>query len=196
MLYRSMQKILLIISVLLLTGSIVYYYTSSEKEEEQIAMNRAILETNQGNITIELLPDKAPNTVDNFVRLANEGFYDGTRFHRVIEDFMVQGGDPLSKSKDNMGRWGTGGPGYTFDDEENDVQMVQGVLAMANSGPNTNGSQFFIITAEETPWLQGRHTAFGRVTEGMDVVMAIQSMDTGPNDIPEEDVILQKVTIE
>jgi len=154
----------------------------------------AVLKTSKGNITIDLLRSEAPNTVDNFVKLAKEGFYDGTRFHRVITDFMIQGGDPLSKD-DDRAFWGTGGPGYQFDDERNDVKLERGVLAMANSGPNTNGSQFFIITAAETPWLQGRHTAFGMVSAGLDVVTEIEGIKTDGNDIALEDVFIEGIEI-
>ncbi|PIR44854.1 MAG: peptidylprolyl isomerase [Candidatus Vogelbacteria bacterium CG10_big_fil_rev_8_21_14_0_10_51_16] len=148
-----------------------------------------ILETNKGDITLELYFDKAPNTVENFVRLAKEGFYDGTKFHRVISGFMIQGGDPLSKS-DNSARWGTGGPGYAFADEINNELLVAGVLAMANSGPDTNGSQFFVVTAKETPWLDGKHTVFGRVIRGMDVVREIERVPTDLYDRPRDPVVL------
>ena len=132
----------------------------------------AVIETSAGEITLELWPDKAPQTVGNFVGLARQGFYDGTIFHRVIHDFMIQGGCPQGT--------GTGGPGYTFADEINDQKLVAGVLAMANAGPNTNGSQFFIITASATPWLDGAHTGFGRVIGGQDVVDALGTTPTGP----------------
>jgi len=138
----------------------------------------AVIETNAGDIRLELWPDKAPQTVGNFVGLARQGFYDGTTFHRVIRDFMIQGGCPQGT--------GTGGPGYTFKDEINDEKLVKGVLAMANAGPNTNGSQFFIITAAATPWLDGAHTGFGRVTGGEDVVEALGTAPTGRGDRPVE----------
>lgn len=157
----------------------------------------AVIKTNMGSITLELFKDKSPNTVDNFVKLASSGFYDGTKFHRVIKDFMIQGGDPNSRNPD-WSTHGMGGPGYAFNDEFNDVPLVAGVLAMANAGPNTNGSQFFIVTAESTPWLDGKHTAFGRVTDGMDVVKAIEavSVDHNRGDHPIVDVIVEKVIIE
>src|SRR5213083_3818563 len=125
-------------------------------------MSAATLHTNKGAIAIELFDEDAPKTVENFRKLARDGFYDGLSFHRVIRDFMVQGGCPLGT--------GTGGPGYTFEDEINDHKVIRGALAMANAGPNTNGSQFFVVTAEATPWLDGKHTVFGRVTSGMDIV--------------------------
>lgn len=155
-----------------------------------------ILETSLGVITVELWPALAPKTVENFITLAERGFYDGTFFHRVIPNFMIQGGDPLTREfPEDRARHGTGGPGYTFPDEINEMKLVRGVLAMANGGPNTNGSQFFIITAPATDWLDGKHTAFGRVTEGLDVVDAISRVKTDSRDHPVEEVILQKVII-
>lgn len=157
----------------------------------------ATLHTSEGDIVISFFSN-VPKTVWNFVTLAETGFYDGTRFHRVIEGFMVQGGDPLSKDTALKSRWGQGGPGYTFDDEPSDVLLERGVIAMANSGPNTNGSQFFIITAPATPWLQGAHTPFARVVEGMGIVDAISQMEvTGPNDdIPVNPVVVESVVLE
>ena len=171
--------------------------TPITKEENPI-MNTAIFKTNLGEITLELYPDKAPKTVENFVKLAQSGFYNGTLFHRVIKDFMIQGGDPNTKSEPkNWAIHGTGGPDYKFADEFNDVKIVNGVLAMANSGPNTNGSQFFIVTAPATPWLDGKHTAFGRVTAGLDIVEKIEAVatDKAKGDHPVEDVILQEVVV-
>jgi peptidyl-prolyl cis-trans isomerase B (cyclophilin B) len=134
------------------------------------SMSEATLHTNAGPVTIELFDDDAPKTVENFRKLAADGFYDGLIFHRVIQDFMIQGGCPEGT--------GTGGPGYAFEDEINDHKVVRGAFAMANAGPNTNGSQFFIVTAEEAPWLDGKHTVFGRVSDGMDSVTAIESTPT------------------
>ena len=150
-------------------------------------MTSATLHTNKGAIDVELFDDDAPKTVDNFLKLARDGFYDGVIFHRVIPDFMVQGGDPTGT--------GSGGPGYTFEDEFNDNKVVRGALAMANAGPNTNGSQFFIVTAEACPWLDGKHTVFGRVTEGMDVVDAISAVDRDARDKPNEDVVIERVEV-
>ena len=147
----------------------------------------ATLHTNHGAIELELFPADAPKTVQNFEDLARKGFYDGVIFHRVIPDFMIQGGDPQGT--------GTGGPGYTFEDEINDHKVVRGALAMANAGPNTNGSQFFIVTAEACPWLDGKHTVFGRVTGGMDVADAISQVETGPGDKPREDVVIERVDL-
>ena len=150
-------------------------------------MTNATLQTNHGAIELELFDDDAPKTVENFLKLARDGFYDGVIFHRVIEDFMIQGGDPTGT--------GMGGPGYQFEDEFNDHKVERGALAMANAGPNTNGSQFFIVTTEAAPWLDGKHTVFGRVTSGMDVVDAIEKVDTGPNDRPREDVRIESVQV-
>ena len=147
----------------------------------------ATIETNHGTIQLELFDEEAPETVANFRKLASEGFYDGLVFHRVIGNFMIQGGCPNGT--------GTGGPGYTFDDEFNEHPIVRGTLAMANAGPNTNGSQFFIVTAEATPWLDGKHTAFGQVTSGMDVVDTIQSQPTDARDKPVDDVRMDKVSV-
>ena len=150
-------------------------------------MSAATLHTNHGPIAIELYDDDAPKTVDNFVGLARKGFYDGVIFHRIIPDFMIQGGDPTGT--------GSGGPGYTFEDEANDHPIARGALAMANAGPNTNGSQFFIVTADACPWLDGKHTVFGRVTGGMDVVNAISALETDGRDRPREDVVIERVEL-
>src|SRR5438876_11798886 len=139
-------------------------------------MSNATLHTNHGAIEVELFSDDAPKTVENFEGLARKGFYDGVIFHRVIPDFMVQGGDPEGT--------GTGGPGYTFDDEINDHKVERGALAMANAGPNTNGSQFFIVTAEACPWLDGKHTVFGRVSDGVDVLDSLERAPTDAADRP------------
>jgi peptidyl-prolyl cis-trans isomerase B (cyclophilin B) len=140
-----------------------------------------------GTIELELYADDAPETVANFAKLAGDGFYDGLIFHRVIPDFMIQAGCPQGT--------GTGGPGYKFDDEINDHRIVKGTLAMANAGPNTNGSQFFIVTADACPWLDGKHTVFGRVTNGMDVVDAISGLDTDGSDRPRDEVTIQRVEL-
>ncbi len=155
----------------------------------------AVMSTSMGDITIKLNSNDAPNTVANFVKLAKGGFYDGTKFHRVIPDFMVQGGDPLTKDDSLMGQWGTGGPGYAFEDEihENNYNKV-GTISMANSGPNTNGSQFFINVADNN-FLDGKHTVFGIITGGMDVVNSIALVPTEGADRPVEAVIINFVTI-
>lgn len=156
---------------------------------------QATLKTSKGDIELELDGPVAPLTVGNFVALAQKNFYDHTLFHRIIPDFMIQGGDPLTKDPANKARFGTGDPGYKFQDEINPNKLVRGAIAMANSGPNTNGSQFFIITAEATPWLDGKHTYFGKVMSGMDVVDAIVKVDRDANDLPLEPVVIQSVTI-
>lgn len=156
--------------------------------------DRAILRTNYGNIKIKFYNADAPMTVNNFLKLSSAGFYNGVKFHRVIRQFMIQSGDP--KSKDN--NWdddGIGGPGYAFKDEINSHKLARGSLAMANSGPNTNGSQFFIVTAGTAPWLDGKHTNFGEVIEGMDVVDKIENVKTGVNDHPVEDVVINGVEL-
>ena len=150
-------------------------------------MTPATLQTNHGAIAIELFDDDAPKTVENFLKLARDGFYNGVIFHRVIPDFMVQGGDPTGT--------GSGGPGYQFEDEFNDNKVVRGALAMANAGPNTNGSQFFIVTTEAASWLDGKHTVFGRVTDGMDVVDTISALQTDARDRPREDVVIDRVDV-
>ena len=150
-------------------------------------MTNATMQTNHGPIELELFDEDAPKTVENFKKLASDGFYDGIIFHRVIEDFMIQGGDPTGT--------GSGGPGYQFEDEANEHAVVRGALAMANAGPNTNGSQFFIVTADACPWLDGKHTVFGRVTNGMDVVDEISRVDTGPGDRPRDDVRIESIAL-
>jgi cyclophilin family peptidyl-prolyl cis-trans isomerase len=150
-------------------------------------VSRATLNTNKGPIELELYPDEAPKTVENFTKLAADGFYDGLTFHRVIPDFMIQGGCPLGT--------GSGGPGYEFEDEFNEHKVDRGALAMANAGPNTNGSQFFIVTAEAAPWLDGKHTVFGRVTGGQDVVDRISAVERDARDRPVEPVTIDSVEL-
>src|ERR1700761_6372938 len=150
-------------------------------------MSTATMQTTEGPIVFELFDDDAPKTVENFKKLSGQGFYDGLTFHRVIKDFMIQGGCPLGT--------GTGGPGYTFEDEFNDHKVVRGALAMANAGPNTNGSQFFLVTTDEAPWLDGKHTVFGHITEGMDAVDAIEGLPTDSRDRPEEPAVIESVEL-
>jgi cyclophilin family peptidyl-prolyl cis-trans isomerase len=150
-------------------------------------MTNATIQTNHGAIEVELFDEDAPKTVENFTKLAKDGFYDGVIFHRVIPDFMIQGGDPTGT--------GSGGPGYQFEDEQNQHGVERGVLAMANAGPNTNGSQFFIVTADACPWLDGKHTVFGRVTSGMDVVDAISELETDGSDRPRDEVVMESVRV-
>ena len=151
-------------------------------------MTTATMQTNQGPIRLELFPEDAPKTVANFEKLAREGFYDGLTFHRVIPDFMIQGGCPRGD--------GTGGPGYTFEDEFNRHKVVRGALAMANAGPNTNGSQFFIVTTKAASWLDGKHTVFGTVTEGMDVVDRISALPRDARDMPREPATIDRVELD
>jgi cyclophilin family peptidyl-prolyl cis-trans isomerase len=150
-------------------------------------VSEAVLHTTAGAVTVELFDDDAPKTVANFRKLASEGFYDGLVFHRVIPDFMIQGGCPEGT--------GTGGPGYTFEDEINHHRIVRGALAMANAGPNTNGSQFFIVTTEAAPWLDGKHTVFGQVSDGMETVESIESTPTGAGDRPDEPQVIERVEL-
>jgi cyclophilin family peptidyl-prolyl cis-trans isomerase len=151
------------------------------------AMSHAAMRTSEGVIIFELFDDDAPKTVKNFKKLASEGFYDGLTFHRIIKDFMAQGGDPEGT--------GTGGPGYQFEDEFNDHKVVRGALAMANAGPNTNGSQFFIVTADEAPWLDGKHTVFGQVVEGEDVLENLNNVETGGADRPLTPVYISSIEL-
>jgi cyclophilin family peptidyl-prolyl cis-trans isomerase len=150
-------------------------------------VSSATIHTSKGAIAVELFDEDAPKTVSNFTKLAGDGFYDGVIFHRVIPDFMIQGGDPTGT--------GSGGPGYQFEDEFNQHKVERGALAMANAGPNTNGSQFFIVTADACPWLDGKHTVFGKVTAGMDVVDEIQSVDRDARDRPHDDVTIDRVEL-
>ena len=215
-----MKTVIAYVVVLIVIGGVIFAFekyanpvaapsntatNSSGDTREQAAANTppedtadviAELDTNFGLIELVLFTKDAPKTVANFSKLAKDRFYNGTKFHRVIKGFMIQGGDPNSKDND----WsddGRGGPGYTFGDEINSRKLVRGVVAMANSGPNTNGSQFFIVTAESTPWLDGKHTVFGRVTKGMDVVDKIENVptDTTKGDHPTQDVVIQEVKI-
>ena len=150
-------------------------------------MSEAVLHTTAGPVTVELFDEDAPKTVENFRKLASDGFYDGLTFHRVIPDFMIQGGCPEGT--------GTGGPGYTFEDEINEHKIVRGALAMANAGPDTNGSQFFVVTAQEASWLDGKHTVFGQVTDGMDAVVNIEKTETDPRDKPVEPQLIERVEL-
>lgn len=148
---------------------------------------QATMSTSEGDIVFELYPNEAPKTVENFTKLAKDGFYDGLTFHRIISDFMIQGGCPEGT--------GRGGPGYTFEDEFNEHKVVRGALAMANAGPNTNGSQFFIVTKEDASWLDGKHTVFGTVVEGMDVVDKLEALETDGMDRPINGALIEKLSI-
>jgi peptidyl-prolyl cis-trans isomerase B (cyclophilin B) len=150
-------------------------------------MSTATMKTSEGEIVFELFDEDAPKTVENFRKLAGDGFYDGLNFHRVIKDFMIQGGCPEGT--------GSGGPGYSFEDEFNSHKIVRGALAMANAGPNTNGSQFFIVTADACPWLDGKHTVFGQITDGADVAERIQGVVTDGADQPAEPILIESITL-
>ncbi|TSC72063.1 MAG: peptidyl-prolyl cis-trans isomerase B (cyclophilin B) [Parcubacteria group bacterium Gr01-1014_70] len=188
--------------IFLLSQQGVSFVPEEEKQTDTdgpgtVTLDKATLadiETSFGTVTVQLFPEDAPKTVENFVKLATSGFYNGTSFHRVIKGFMIQGGDPNSKD-DDWSDDGQGGPGYSFDDEINTHKLVRGALAMANSGPNTNGSQFFIVTAADTPWLDGKHTVFGRVVGGMEVVDTIEAANTNENDHPLENITVQRITV-
>ncbi|KKP24976.1 MAG: Peptidylprolyl isomerase [Candidatus Nomurabacteria bacterium GW2011_GWE1_32_28] len=161
---------------------------------ENTKIMKAILHTNKGDITIQFNPS-TPKTVENFIKLAREGFYDGTKFHRVIKDFMSQGGDPLSKDDLKKDSWGTGGPGYQFADEINDENSNEvGTISMANAGPNTNGSQFFINAADNN-FLDTKHTVFGKVVDGLDVALAINSVKVDSSDKPLEPIVIESITV-
>lgn len=192
--------VLAAIILLVLAGYFIFMKNDSAKPEsenvsQKISGKVAVMETNFGDIKIELFSADAPNTVENFVSLGKVGFYDGVKFHRVIKGFMIQGGDPLSKDDAMRARWGTGGPGYAFADElRPNNHNVAGTIAMANAGPNTNGSQFFINVANND-YLDGKHTVFGKVVEGMDVVSRIENTPTEGSDRPVSDVIIKSVKI-
>ncbi len=156
--------------------------------------SQALIKTNLGDIKVSLYGQKSPNTVNNFLNLAKLGFYKNIKFHRVMPGFMIQAGDPYTKTE-NTAIYGTGGPGYTFADEINQEKLVKGSLAMANAGPNTNGSQFFIVSADSTPWLDGAHTNFGEVIEGMSVVETIEKVKTNDKALPLSDVIIKEIVI-
>lgn len=205
------QSLLVLTAIMLLTGCATQPPSAPEApiHDETISMtqrhlpphqdlaaeySQAVMHTNKGDIVIEFYGDKSPVTVNNFMNLAQEGFYNGIRFHRVIKDFMIQGGDPLSKEEDRRYH-GTGGPEYKFGDEFNNEPLVRGSLAMANSGPNTNGSQFFIVTADATPWLDGRHTNFGHVIQGMNVVDEIEGVQVDARDNPIDPVVIESIEL-
>ena len=186
--FKPVYGIAALLLIIVLVGGIILMNNSSGP--------KVILETNHGNIEIELFSDKAPNTVNNFVSLAQDGFYDGTRFHRVIKGFMNQGGCPNSKDVALKNLWGMGDPGYKFNCEIHSENFnVKGTISMANAGPNTNGSQFF-LNAGNNDWLNCGHTVFGRVVAGMDVVEKINSVQTGPRDIPIEEVVIIRAVVQ
>lgn len=197
--YSLTISILLVLAIGIIAGW--FYFTRKDNKNDMTngstevsGVKSAVLKTNMGDIEIEFFAAEAPLAVENFINLSKSGFYNDTKFHRVIKDFMIQGGDPSSKEADKS-KYGFGGPGYTFADEQTNIKLERGVMAMANSGPNTNGSQFFIITADATPWLDGKHTPFARVIAGMDVVDKIENAPTGQNDIPVTDVVVNSIEL-
>ncbi len=199
-----------LIAISLATIFIFSLITSSMNKENEFAasavsavnhsVSGVVIQTNKGSIEIDFYPDKAPMTVNNFIKLVDSGFYDGTKFHRVIPNFMIQGGDPLTKDDSMKSKWGTGGPGYTFDDEiGKDNRNLIGTISMANAGPNTNGSQFFINVADND-FLDTKHTVFGKVTKGMDVVEKISEVKTelnssGEKSLPVDDVVIERIVL-
>ena len=205
-----MNKIyILVVVALVLVGGFIFFNQGGggsdavviEKEdinqENNIPMSIiAVMQTNKGVIELELFSNDAPKTVENFVKLAQEGFYDGVKFHRVIKGFMLQGGDPLSKDDSRQAEWGTGGPGYAFEDEiHTNNRNIVGTIAMANAGPNTNGSQFFINTADNS-FLDTKHTVFGKVIAGAEVVSQIENTETDGSDRPIEHIVIESITIQ
>lgn len=199
---QQSTKTLLAIGAIIILVGVAVYFTIARRDTTQplptptpSAMTTAILHTNLGDITLELDTTNTPNTAENFRKLASQGFYDGTKFHRVIEGFMIQGGDPLTKDDSMKDRWGTGGPGYKFNDEIKPTNNnAAGTISMANAGPNTNGSQFFINVADNG-FLNGKHTVFGHVTAGYDIVEKVSHVATDPNDRPLEPVVITSVEI-
>ncbi|MEJ5262376.1 MAG: peptidylprolyl isomerase [Ignavibacterium sp.] len=187
-----MKKIMFALFILVLANQILFPQQKKDKKKMVDSMTVAVIQTNMGTIELELFADKTPKTVENFVGLANKGYYNGVIFHRVIDNFMIQGGDPTGTGRGGQSLWGG-----KFEDEivPELKHNSEGILSMANAGPNTNGSQFF-ITLKETPWLDGRHTVFGKVINGMDVVKAIGKVQTNQQDRPLKDVVMEKVTIE
>jgi len=205
----STKQIIASILFLIFVGAMIFLAinkTEKVKVESDVNVNnlidfneknmKATIQTNKGNIVLELYAEQTPKTAGNFAKLAKEGFYDGTKFHRVIAGFMIQGGDPQTKDDSLQMMWGTGGPGYQFADEiVSGLSNVTGTISMANAGPNTNGSQFFINVADNT-FLDGKHAVFGRVLEGMDIVFAISQVEKNQRDVPVESIILEKVIVE
>lgn len=198
------KDILIVIAGLLFLGGIIYLVgmretnpnptpsTDSTNTTQETSDMKAVISTTMGDITLDLYPKEAPKTVDNFKRLAEKGYYNGVIFHRVIPDFMIQGGDPTG-----TGSGGESADGGKFADEFNSHKMVEGSLAMANAGPNTNGSQFFIVTSQRSmSYLDGKHTVFGQVTAGLDVAYAISKVEVGPGDKPKTEVKITGIKVE
>lgn len=212
----TLKQVVVAILVLVMLAGIIIFATNKvepnkidnnnvaevkeEQKENLTELNeknmKVTITTNKGNIVLELFSEQTPKTAGNFAKLAKEGFYDGTKFHRVIDGFMIQGGDPQTKDDSLQMRWGTGGPGYQFEDEiVAGLSNVVGTISMANAGPNTNGSQFFINVGDNT-FLDGKHAVFGKVIEGMDIVMMISQVQKNERDVPVEAIVLEKVIVE
>ena len=193
------SKAIIGLVITIIAVALLFVFGLKKEQPTTLSMNtthQITMSTSAGDIVIDMYGEATPKTVENFTTLASEGFYDGTRFHRIIENFMVQGGDPLSKDLESKNMWGTGGPGYQFEDEfVPELSNVKGTIAMANAGPGTNGSQFFLNVADNT-FLDGKHTVFGVVSEGYDIVEALSQVATDGGDKPLEDVILNSVTVE
>ncbi len=193
-------KITIVLAIILIISGVIYFQFMNDTKQEideivPAVSGNVVFKTNFGDIELELFTDKAPVTVENFKKLVGEGFYDGVKFHRIIKGFMIQGGDPLTKDDSNPMSWGTGGPGYSFDDElYAGNSNAMGTISMANAGPNTNGSQFFINVADNNS-LDQKHVVFGKVVNGMDVVAQIENSVTGARDVPVEPVIIESATL-
>ncbi len=198
----------LIIAVILILGCYFLFIQDNKKEEpidnniinpstnNNMSNMIIIMKTNFGEIEIELFSSDAPKTVENFIKLSKADFYNGTKFHRVIKGFMIQGGDPLTKDDSMKDKWGMGGPGYAFNDEiHSNNHNIVGTISMANSGPNTNGSQFFINTSDNN-FLDDKHTVFGKVINGMEVVKSIENIETQSMDRPISDVVIESIILE
>jgi cyclophilin family peptidyl-prolyl cis-trans isomerase len=199
---KILQTVSAILALLLIVLGLIFFANKNDAVVVEDIINNTnknmnvTIKTNKGDIVLELYADKTPNTASNFAKLAKEGFYDGTKFHRVIENFMIQGGDPQTKDDSLQTMWGTGDPGYKFADEfAPGLSNVTGTISMANSGPNTNGSQFFINVADNT-FLDGKHAVFGHVVKGMEIVVAISQAQKNQRDVPVEAIVLEKVTVE
>ncbi len=194
----------ILILALFASGVALFFMGEAAKAEKEISfvvlqrtmsVDNVILKTNKGDIEIEFFKDKAPLTVKNFITLVENGFYDGTKFHRVIEGFMIQGGDPFTKDDSKKDLWGQGGPGYTFADEIHDENRNDmGTIAMANAGPNTNGSQFFINLVDNN-YLDTKHTVFGKIVSGRDTLMKILEIQTDERDRPIEPIVIEKAVL-
>jgi cyclophilin family peptidyl-prolyl cis-trans isomerase len=190
-------RISVFLALLLIIGITSYFYFMDNNTTNELDSSgeTAIFYTNMGNFEIEFFSERSPKTVENFKKLASEGFYNGVKFHRIIKDFMIQGGDPLTKDDSTESAWGTGGPGYMFEDEISELNKnIEGTISMANAGPNTNGSQFFINTTNNN-FLDGKHTVFGKIIKGKEVVDAIEMVETKERDIPVIPIVIEKIEL-